>query len=340
MKINKHIEIVGSNNPQLSAMTASSRQTILAVLCKHYTKVSITIVEDMADLEALVAKRPDLVVLGMKFILHDPVLGFEDSPKVWLSAYLDNHGIASTGSDANAMALQLDKHIAKQKILDAGLQSSAFFISSVHNPSFLHDLTFPLFVKPTNRGGSGGIDEQSVVYTNAELQAKIIALHNEYGSDVLIEEYLAGREFSVAVIKQPVSGELVAMPIEITTPADTQGNRFLSAAVKAADLEKVLALDDPLLKGTVGAFAIAAFEALSSRDFGRIDMRLDAHGMPSFIEANLMPGLSNHGYLFRCLNLNAGTTYDDMILSIVGMSLERSAIDSLHGQATPIPAQG
>jgi D-alanine-D-alanine ligase len=329
MKINKHIEIVGSNNPRLSAMAASSRQTILDVLRKHYTRVSITIVENMADLEALAAKQPDLVILGMKFILLDPELDHEESPKIWLSAYLDDHGITSTGSDANAMSLQLDKHIAKQRVLDAGLQSSAYFISGINNPSFLHNLTFPLFVKPANRGGSSGIDEQSVVYTDIELQAKILSLHDEYSSDVLIEEYLAGREFSVAVIKQPISGELMAMPIEITTPADTQGNMFLSAAVKEADLERVLVLDDPVLKVTVGTFAIAAFEALSSRDFGRIDMRLDAHGMPSFIEANLMPGLSNHGYLFRCLNLNAGITYDDMILSIVSVSLERSLASSL-----------
>ncbi len=339
MKINKHIEIVGTNNPRLSAMAASSRQAILAVLRKHYTKVSITMVEDMADLDALVTKQPDLVILGMKLILLDPLLGYEDSPKVWLSAYLDEHNIAFTGSGADAMALQLDKHVAKQKVLDAGLQSSAYFISSIDKPSFAHDLTFPLFVKPSNRGGSSGIDEQSVVHTNTELQAKIIALHDKYSSDVLIEEYLVGREFSVAVIKQQVSGELVAMPIEITAPADTRGHMFLSAAVKEADLEKVVILDDSLLKDTVSAFAIDAFEALSSRDFGRIDMRLDTNGEPSFIEANLMPGLSSHGYLFRCLSLNAGTTYDDMILSIVGVGLERSLAGSLSVTNEPNTVQ-
>jgi len=329
MKIDKHIEIVGTNNQRLSAMSTRSRQTILGVLSKHYTRVSITIVDDMADLEKLVARQPDLVVLGMKLILLDPTLGYEDSPKVWLSAYLDDHNIAFTGSGADAMALQLDKHVAKQKVLDAGLQSAAYFISSIVEPTFSHNLTFPLFVKPANRGGSSGIDEQSVVYTNAKLQAKIISLHDKYDSDVLIEEYLVGREFSVAVVEHQVSGKLVAMPIEITAPADAQGNMFLSAAVKEADSEKVIALDDPLLRDTISAFAIDAFEALSSRDYGRIDMRLDAQGVPSFIEANLMPGLSNHGYLFRCLNLNAGTTYDDMILSIVGVSLERSLAGNL-----------
>jgi D-alanine-D-alanine ligase len=329
MKIDKHIEIIGSKDPSLSAMSGKTRQVILEVLREHYTRVSITIVDGMGDLEKLVAKQPDLVILGMKQAQTDPLLSHDESPLLWLSDYLDEHGIAFAGSNANAMALQFDKHIAKQKVLDAGLQSSAYFVSSVREPTFSHDLTFPLFVKPADRGGGSGIDEQSVVHTNAELQAKIVSLHNKYESDVLIEEYLIGREFSVAVVKHRVSGELVAMPIEIVAPADAQGNMFLSSAVKEADSEKVLTLDDSVLKDTVSALALDAFEALNSRDYGRIDMRLDARGVPSFIEANLMPGLSNHGYLFRCLNLNAGTTYEDMILSIVGVSLERSLANNL-----------
>jgi D-alanine-D-alanine ligase len=329
MKIDKHIVIIGSKDPRLSAMSGKTRQVILDVLRKHYTKVSVTIVDGMSDLEKLVATQPDLVILGMKQAQVDPLLSHEESPLVWLSDYLDEHGIAFAGSSADAMALQFDKHVAKQKVLDAGLQSSAYFVSSANKPTFSHNLTFPLFVKPADRGGGSGIDEQSVVRTDAELQAKIISLHDKYGSDVLIEEYLVGREFSVAVVKHQASGELVAMPIEIVAPADAQGNVFLSAAIKGADSEKVIALNDSVLKDMVSALALNAFEALDSRDYGRIDLRLDAQGVPSFIEANLMPGLSNHGYLFRCLNLNAGTTYDDMILSIVEVSLERSLAANL-----------
>lgn len=329
MKIDKHIVIVGSKDPRLSAMSGKSRQAILDVLRKYYTRVSITIVDGMSDLEKLVAVQPDLVILGMKQAQADPLLSHDESPLVWLSDYLDEHGIAFAGSNANAMALQFDKHIAKQKVLDAGLQSSAYFVSSADKPTFSHNLTFPLFVKPADRGGGSGIDEQSVVRTDAELQAKILSLHDKYGSDVLIEEYLVGREFSVAVVKHQTSGELVAMPIEIVAPADAQGNMFLSAAVKEADLEKVVALNDSVLKDMVSALALNAFEALDSRDYGRIDLRLDAQGVPSFIEANLMPGLSSHGYLFRCLNLNAGTTYDEMILSIVDTGLERSIASNL-----------
>jgi D-alanine-D-alanine ligase len=327
-KINKYIEIVGSSNPRLNAMAGDSRRTIAATLRKHYAKVGITIVNDMDDLKSLVAKEPDLVVLGMKLILLDPAKSYDDSPKMWLSAYLEECGIAYTGSGTAALALEFNKHEAKQKTIDAGLRSSAFFISTIAKPTFKHSLQFPLFVKPTNRGDSKGIDEQSVVYSDAELEAKIRSIHNNCSSDALIEEYLPGREFSVAVIQQSGSDDLLAMPIEITTPADKRGHSFLSEAVKNADTEKVLEIHDPELKRSLNTLAIGVFKALGSRDYGRIDMRLDSQGRPSFIEANLMPGLSNHGYLSRCFHLNQHISYADMILAIAALGLRRNNIAS------------
>ncbi len=323
-KINKYIEIVGSTNPRLNAMARDSRLTIATTLRKQYKKVGITVVNNMDDLEELVAKKPDLVVLGMKLILLDPSKSYDDSPKMWLSTYLEKNNIAYTGSDTDALMLEFNKHEAKQTTIKAGLRSSAFFISSLAKPNFSHNLNFPLFVKPTNRGDSKGIDERSVVYSEDALRAKIKSIHSDCISDALIEEYLPGREFSVAVIQQPYSDSLLAMPIEITTPLDSRGHSFLSEAVKDADAEVVLAVDDNKLKKSLNALAIGVFKALGSHDYGRIDMRLDNQGQPSFIEANLMPGLSTHGYLARCFYLNQQIPYQEMILAVVELGLMRS----------------
>lgn len=324
MKINKYIEIVGSSNARLNAMSKQSRLQVLTALQKRYANVQITIIDDMQDLAELVAKKPDLIVLGMKLLLLEPELGYDDSAKVWLSDYLAEHGINFSGSETVSLQLQFDKPVTKQHVLDAGLQSSPYFISTLDEPTFAHGLTFPLFVKPTNRGGSKGIDKQSVVHTQEALEAKISSVHDEYRADVLIEEYLSGREFSVAVAEDIATGRPVAMPIEIVSPADDNGNSFLSAAVKKADLEKVAAVADSALKTAINDLAISVFESLGSRDYGRIDIRLDAHGIPNFIEANLMPGLSNHGYLSRCFALNKQLDYDDMIFSIAELGLKRS----------------
>jgi len=58
--------------------------------------------------------------------------------------------------------------------------------------------------------------------------------------------------------------------------------------------------------------------------------------MPSFIEANLMPGLSNHGYLTRCFALNESISYKDMILSIAGLGFGRANSIPARETATPV----
>jgi D-alanine-D-alanine ligase len=63
---------------------------------------------------------------------------------------------------------------------------------------------------------------------------------------------------------------------------------------------------------------------LGGRDYGRIDLRLDANGAPYFIEANLTPGLSERGYLARCYKYDEKKEYDDMIYRIVDLAFERS----------------
>jgi len=319
-----HIEIVGSSNLRLSAISIGSAKTVKEVLDKHYAKVSITMIDSLHDLEQLVLRRPDLVILGMKSILLEPEKSYDDSRKLWLSDYLKKYGVNFTGSETEALKMEFDKPIAKQTVTDAGLESSSFFVSKIGYHKPLHSLNYPLFVKPCDRGASKGIDEDSVVYNQSQLESKIESIHRLYASDALVEEYLEGREFSVAVIAQPNSNKFLTLPIEITSPADTKGNSFLSENVKELDTEVVLAVTDQRIKEDIEALAMGVFKALGSRDYGRIDMRLNSRGVPSFIEANLMPGLSNHGYLSRCYGLNMQVSYPDMILSIVRLALGRA----------------
>src|SRR5258708_28963724 len=113
-KINKHIEIVSSTDLELSSMSQKSREAIRIVLAKHYTDVRISIVNKLADLEALVSRQPDLVFLGMKFIPANPLLDFQGKERIWLSQYLDENNIAYTGSNQRAHQLDLNKPLSKQ----------------------------------------------------------------------------------------------------------------------------------------------------------------------------------------------------------------------------------
>jgi D-alanine-D-alanine ligase len=307
-------------------MSKTSCDSIFAVLSKHYTEVRVTIINNLADLEALAASHPDLVFLGMEFIPNDPLLGLDDPNKVWLSEFLDAHEIAYTGSNRSAHELGRNKPLAKQRILDANLRTSAFCVVEQNQSLAREDvhLDFPLFVKPTNRGGGLGIDSDSVVHTFEQVRSKAHSIITKFRSNVLIEEYLPGREFSVAILKDEHSTEYVAMPIELVAPSDVNGSRLLSGHVKSSNSEQVLEITDPVVKSKVTVLALAVFGALGARDYGRIDIRLDSAGTPYFLEANLIPSLiSGYGSFPKACVLNIGLDYEPMIMRIAEHGLAR-----------------
>jgi D-alanine-D-alanine ligase len=325
VKSNKHIEIVRSTVKGLSSMGKVSCDTTLAVLTKHFIEVGVTIINDLADLEALAASSPDLVFLGMEFIPNDPLLGLTDPNKTLISEFLDDQEIAYTGSGQAAHELGRNKHLAKQRVLDANLRTSAYCVIE-QNQSFTREdipLDFPMFVKPANRGGGFGIDSDSVVHTFDQLCSKVHTI-NKLQSDALIEKYLPGREFSVAILKDEYVDGYLAMPLELIAPSDKNGSRLLSGQIKSSNTEQVLEVTDTVVKSKVTALALDVFEALGARDYGRIDIRLDSAGTPYFLEANLIPSLiSGYGSFPKACVLNLGLDYEPMIMRIAELGLAR-----------------
>lgn len=324
-KIQKHIEIIRSTTARLSSLSQESCDAIYAVLASHYVLVGVSTVNNVADLERLVAKQPDLVFMGLKFLPDT------DSPagKIWVSDYLESRGINHTGSARKAIEFEFNKPLAKQRVLNAGLKTAPFLV--IKNGQAYADtdigLSFPLFVKPTNLGGGQGIDDDSVVRTLTDLRAKVASLAANYSTDALVEEYLPGREFSVAILRDESSDELLVMPIELVATDNGRGDRILSQQVKSSNQETVLADIDAITRIQVVDVAARVFEALGGRDYGRIDIRLDGAGTPHFLEANLIPSLiSGYGSFPKACSLNIGMDHEAMILSLVRLGLARCPV--------------
>jgi len=322
-KISSHIEIVRSTRGNLSSLSSRSCLAIYKVLQENYSQVGITIVNTLEDLEDLVQKSPDLVFLGMKYVPDDT------SPKgenIWLQEYLHSSGIATTGSDSSAHRLELDKAQAKQCAVDAGLITSPFYVSVHNGPlnSANTVLDYPLFVKPTSMGGGSGIDSFSVVHNNFQLEGKIASISLDHHADSLVEQFLPGREFSVAIIYDKDTGVLCTMPLEIVAPQNVDGDRVLSAEIKKADTETTLPVVDGKLRNSISVLALSVFRALGARDYGRIDIRLDGSGVPNFLEANLIPSLiDKYGNFPKACVMNRGLGFEEMILKITDLALGR-----------------
>ncbi len=322
------IEIVCSPIAKLSSMSNLSRLALLKVLKSKYESVVITLVTTPQDLDDIAARKPDLVFLGTKKMPGaENGLGFY----IWIEEYLMNLGVSCTGSGSNAHKLELNKSLAKQRVLDVGLNTSPFYVVYQNNPSEIvtNTLTYPLFIKPTDRGGGLGIDRYSVVHNISQLDSKVHSISTLHDSDSLVEQYLSGREFSVAIMRKLNTNSYLVMPIEITAPKNTFGTRLLSSKVKSADSEEVFTIKEGALKNVINTLALAVFHALGARDYGRIDIRLDENGTPQFLEANLLPSLiENYGSFPKACLLNERIDYPEMIINIVELGLSRVLISS------------
>ncbi len=325
-KINKHIEIVRSTEKGLSSISVNSSHHLVQALSNHYQTVGISIINNLSDLDKLVELKPDLVFLGINFLPRNQKLGLLDNDKIWVTDYLEEHGIAYTGSARIAHELEIDKSIAKRLVASVGLRTSPFFIITTDQSRGKTDpaLTFPVFIKPTSRGGGLGIDSKSKVNNHDELWAKVSSIASTYNSDSIIESYLPGREFTVAILKNVGLATYSVMPLELIAVADENGDRILSNQAKKDDTESAIAITDASLKLELSKFALDVFTLINGRDFGRIDIRLDELGRPNFLEANLIPSLTpEFGNFPKACALNIGLDYESMVLRIISLAFDR-----------------
>ncbi|MDQ3093876.1 MAG: D-alanine--D-alanine ligase [bacterium] len=337
--INKRIEIVSSNIRELSSMSSKSRLAIADSLRGHYAHVGITLINKPSDLIGLLAKRPDVVLLGMMYVPLVPVSEGDSETRVWLNEFLSRHGIATTGSVWQSHLMEKDKQLAKLQAQSQGLKTAPFFVTNKTSVHLINKeiLDFPLFVKPTNKGGGLGVDNFSVVHNYEEMISKVGSISDKFNTDSLIEVYLPGREFSVAIIKSLTTNQFKAMPLELIAPVNNNGDKILSSQVKSSDTEKFVAVNDDGLKTQLQNLALNVFKALNGRDYGRIDIRLDKFGVANFLEANLIPSLlKDYGNFPKACKLNAGIDYETMLLTIVQLALKRTSATEAGLNIQPI----
>ena len=321
IKINKSIEIVIVHNPgdknfhQDNVGIILEEETILKILSKRYTDVSITKINNKTDLNRLLKRKPDLVFSGVKYFKFN-------SKKVWLNDCLEEYDIPYIASSRNALNNESDKNIAKKIILEAKIKTAAFFLTKPeqHPNELALPLLFPLFIKPVKGGDSRGIDTNSIVYDFSNFKKKVLEIKTKFNLSSLVETHLSGREYSVGIFQDSINGTLRAMPIEIVVKKNSKGHSILDYDVKKNDEEKVLAVTDKKIFKKLTKLAKEAFKALGGKSLGRIDIKMNHQDVPHFMEANLMPGLRK-GYFYRSCKLNLGMSYDDMIFSIANTGL-------------------
>ena len=206
-----------------------------------------------------------------------------------LQGYFDMLGLPYTSCDAATSALTFNKRYTVAVAAFGGINVAKSLHIFKHTPvtpeTILQQLTLPVFVKPNNGGSSIGMSKVNEV---TELQVALDKAFKE-DSQILVEEFIKGREFTIGVFK--TKGQIIALPMtEVIThkeffdfEAKYQG---LSEEITPALLEDVSA--DKIIKA-----AKRAYEVLNCRGIVRIDFILNkSNGEPYMLEVNTVPGQS------------------------------------------------
>ena len=259
------------------------------------------------DLSAL-QRRP----LDVVFVALHGAFGEDGN----LQQILEDRGIAYTGSGPAASCLAMNKPAAKAMFRDAGLATPDWLVrhsalSDSDCEQIFRRLGRPVVLKPTASGSSIDV---AIVHTPAELaQTAQHVLTN--GEAVLLEQHVAGREFTVGIL------EGRALPVLEIRPVEAFFN--FRAKYQSAQTDYILDVDiSPQSCRYLQQAAVTAFEALGCRDFARVDVILPAEGPPYVLEVNTIPGFTERSLLPMAAR-RAGLSFEQLCQRLVRLALAR-----------------
>ena len=231
------------------------------------------------------------------------------------------------GADGLTLGMTLDKIITKKILIAEGIPTPRFVEIADPEKSWRIDLGYPLIVKPRYEGSSKGLRKTSLVTTPDELARQARWVIETYHQPALVEEFIEGKEVTVAIIGNdpPVAQPIAQIQIE---GALELGRLFYTFdhIRSGADYICPAPIDEGLRK-ELEAVALKTYQAVECRDFGRVDIRVDRSGRPFVLEINPLPSLSTED-VFMCVAKALGVSYETIINQVLDAALARCQVKS------------
>jgi D-alanine-D-alanine ligase len=245
-----------------------------------------------------------------------------------IAAYLELCGVPFTGCGATGLTLAKQKGISKEILGYNGLRVPRFvtvpFGARIVRPK---GLEFPLIVKPLNEEASLGISQSSFVETDLQFKNRVRFLRDNYGLDVIAEEYIHGREVYVSLLGDR---KLQVFPIREILFQDVPEGQPRIASYRAKwdydyrwkwGIDNQFARLNPALKRRIQKVGRQVFRFLKLNGYARLDLRITPEGEVVFIEANPNPILARHED-FAHAAVKSGLKYHELIQAILRIGLE------------------
>jgi len=228
-----------------------------------------------------------------------------------IQAVLQSLDLPFTGSDMTAAVLSMNKNLSKQLWQQQGLPTAEFeqVSATTDIDSLVNKLGMPIIIKPVNEGSSIGMSKVK----SAEDLKTAIKLATEFDAEVIAERWITGEEYTVSILDDK------ALPvIQLKTP-----HEFYDFEAKyQSDTTQYLCpcgLNEQDEK-QCQQIALQAFEGLRMSGWGRVDFMRDESGQFYLLEANSIPGMTDHS-LVPMAAKQAGLNFEQLVWAILETSV-------------------
>jgi D-alanine-D-alanine ligase len=228
-----------------------------------------------------------------------------------IQAMLDLAGLAYTGSNHSASAAAMDKDMSKRLFRSVGVPTPDWLMAPVTAQSVQNVLGWPVVVKPNKQGSTVGL---TVVRAPSQLPGAIDRA-NGYDSEVMVEAFIAGREFTVGVL----DGK--ALPVgEIVVPGEVfdYQSKYQAGGAREIFPANITAAESTLLQD----YALRVHGVLKLGAYSRIDFRRDNRDGFWCLEANSLPGMTATSLLPQAAKA-AGIDFPELLDQICRGALKR-----------------
>ncbi|MCL4397724.1 ATP-grasp domain-containing protein [Patescibacteria group bacterium] len=245
---------------------------------------------------------------------------------------LDQMSLPYTGANASSLILTTNKVLTKKIFEQNNIPTPAYAVFETVPDELPSKLEFPLFAKPVAEDCSLGINNESVIKNLSQLRRAVKRLLKKYNQPVLVEEYIAGREFNVTIMGNGAQARVLPISEIVFGKFYVGKPKFVD--FKAKWLESSLyfrntvgvcpAKIDAALKRKIEKLALKAYFACGGRDYARVDIRLSRDEVPYFLEVNLNCDISPQMGASRSAKAS-GLSYSQFIGKLAHIAAQRYA---------------
>jgi len=324
--------LMGGVSSEREVSLSSGRNIVAALRENGHTVLALDTILPIAQIRTVLEPQPEMLKDGERNLiklLGEPEIRETDfvfnalhggsGENGAVQSVLEMMGYKYNGSDHEGCAIAMDKIVSKIIFERHGIPTPQWLSFDLEkwrdaaaiSAEIKSQMALPLVIKPAHEGSTVGL---SIVQSANAIQPAVETAMR-YNSALVVEEYIPGREITVAVLGEEALPLVEIRPKHGIYDYECKYTKGLSEYIVPAEVEEALA-------NQIKAWARIALKALRCYGYGRFDLRLTPDNRPFFLEFNSLPGMTATSLVPKAAKA-IGLSFNELLEKIIALGLQR-----------------